>query len=187
MRNFSRLVVVVIALFVITGCPRHLDVSTLPANIKIGDVYYTQVTMQYEKGEYPTTNYRRGLLLPINSQAILKDITDDTILIDVLPAHSAIVIKNVNKHTGDNTIQAFNKLFAKDKLDLSRFSKLEKEKISEGKVEKGMQKKAVIAAIGYPPITETANLQINQWTYWSSRFNRFIVHFENDRVVRVQD
>lgn len=187
MRNFSRLVVVVIALFVTTGCPKKLDDATLPANIKSGGVYYTQVSLQYEKGQHLTTNYRRGLLLPINSQVILKDITDKVIVVDVLPAHFELVIKNVSKHTGDNTTQAFTKLFAKNKLDLSGFSELEKEKINAGKVAKGMQKKAVIAAIGYPPQTETPNLQGDQWTYWSSRFDRFIVHFENDRVVRVQD
>lgn len=187
MSHFFRLLVVVIALFAAAGCSKRLDSATLPATITLGGVYYTQVSLHYEKGQFPTTNYRRGLLLPINSQVILKDITDKTIVVDVLPAHFELVVKNVPKHTGDNTTQAFEKLFAKNKVELSRFSGLEREKINAGQVAKGMQKKAVIAAIGYPPKTETANLQTNQWTYWSSRFNRFIVYFENDRVIRVQD
>ncbi|MDD5320072.1 MAG: hypothetical protein PHD43_05555 [Methylococcales bacterium] len=187
MPNFSRLIVVVIALFVTTGCTKKLDDATLPANIKIGDVYYTQVSLQYEKGQHVTTNYRRGLLLPINSQVILKDITNKTIVVDVLPVHFELVIKNAPKHTGDNTTQAFAKLFAKNKVNLSGYSELEREKIKAGQVAKGMQKKAVIAAIGYPPQTETPNLQVNQWTYWSSRFDRFIVYFENDHVTRIQD
>jgi hypothetical protein len=181
------LILVIIALCATTGCQKRLDDAALPANIKIGGVYYTQVSLQYEKGHHLTTNYRRGNLLPINSQVILKEITNKIIVVDVLPTHFELVIKNVPKHTGDNTTQAFTKLFAKNKVDLSGFSELEREKINAGKVAKGMQKKAVIAAIGYPPQTETPNLQANQWTYWSSRFDRFVVHFENDRVTRVQD
>jgi hypothetical protein len=93
----------------------------------------------------------------------------------------------VQKHTGDSTTQAFAKMFGKNQLDLSRFSKLEKENILAGKAAKDMSKKAVLAAIGYPPITETPNLSGDRWTYWNSRFDRFIVNFENDRVVRIQD
>ena len=187
MPTFFRIILVVIALLFNTGCQKRLDDATLPANIKIGGIYYTQVSLQYEKGQHLTTNYRRGLLLPINSQVILKNINNKTIVVDVLPSHFELVIKNVPKHTGDNTTQAFTKLFAKNKLDLSGFSEQEREKINAGKVANGMQKKAVIAAIGYPPQTETPNLQVNQWTYWSSRFDRFIVYFENDRVTRIKD
>jgi hypothetical protein len=45
----------------------------------------------------------------------------------------------------------------------------------------------IIVAIGYPPITETPKLNVDRWTYWNSRFDRFIVRFENDRVARIQD
>lgn len=41
------------------------------------------------------------------------------------------------------------------------------------------------AAIVYPPITETASLESNDWTYWAHRFNRFIVHFKNDKVENI--
>ena len=46
---------------------------------------------------------------------------------------------------------------------------------------------AVIVAIGYPPITETMNLDSNTWVYWSGRFNRFKVHFRNGVVSTVED
>ncbi|EIC31388.1 hypothetical protein [Methylomicrobium album] len=176
---------IVFALLALLGCAKRLDDAS--SGISIGETYYAQVSFQYEKGRHLTTNYRRGILVPVNTPVRLEDIASDEIFVELLPSHAKLRVVNVEKHTGDSTARAFAKLFGKNKLDLSRFSKLEQENIPAGKVAKSMSKKAVIAAIGYPPITETPNLSMNQWTYWSSRFNRFIVHFENDRVARIQD
>jgi hypothetical protein len=134
-----------------------------------------------------TTNYRKGELLPVNSQVQLEKITGDDIFLEILPEHRKLRIENVEKHTGDSTVEAFSKLFNKNRVDLSRFSESEREHIRAGKVTKGMRKQAVLAAIGYPPITETSNLQMNEWTYWSSRFNRFIIRFDNDHIAEIKD
>lgn len=169
------------------ACSKRLSESSLPAGVKTGDVYYAQVAFMYEKGRHLTTNYRRGILVPVNTQVQLQDITARDISLEILPAHTPLRIENVQKHTHDSTSEAFAKLFGKKPLDLSRFSALEKENILAGKAAKTMSKKAVIAAMGYPPITETPGLDMDQWTYWNSRFDRFVVYFENDRVTRVQD
>lgn len=161
--------------------------ATLPLEIKPGAFYYTQVTIQYEKGRHLTTNYRRGALISVNTQVRLEEINDDEILMEILPDLTKLRIENVAKHTGDTTVQAFTKLFNKNRIDLSRFSKLEQEAIQAGRVVKDMSKQAVITAIGYPPITQTPTLQGSRWTYWSSRFNRFVVEFKNDRVVQIQE
>ena len=50
-----------------------------------------------------------------------------------------------------------------------------------------MSKDAVIVAIGYPPITETTNLDSNLWVYWSGRYNKFNVHFKDGKVSKVED
>lgn len=50
-----------------------------------------------------------------------------------------------------------------------------------------MSKDAVLVAIGYPPITRTPTLESDDWTYWSNRFNTFIVYFENGKVSRIKD
>ena len=185
-KKFCKLFILMVFIL-ITGCARKLDNSSLPATINLGDIYYTQVSMQYEKNRFPTTNYRRGVLLPINSQVQIQEVTDRSIKLDILPAQTPLRIDNVAKHTGDTIAQTLVKLLSKKKVDLSQFSALERQNILAGKVAKTMQKKAVIAAIGYPPITETPSLASNQWTYWSARFNRFVVYFENDRVIRIQD
>lgn len=187
MNTIFRCATMVFILYAMTGCGKRLSEATLPIGIKTGDIYYSQVTLQYEKGRHLTTNYRKGNLLRINTQVQLKEITDNDIQLEILPSHSKLRIENVEKHTGDDVRQAFNKLFGKNKVDLSRFTRSERDYIDLGRVGKGMRKKAVIAAIGYPPITETPSLDNNEWTYWSSRFNRFIVKFQNDKVAQIQD
>jgi preprotein translocase subunit SecF len=187
MNTVFRCAAMVFILFSAAGCGKRLNEATLPIGIKTGNIYYTQVTFQYEKGRHLTTNYRKGTLVPINTQVQLQEITSGDIMLEILPAHSKLRIENVEKHTGDDVTRAFNKLFGKNKVNLGRFSSAEREYIASGRVGKGMTKKAVIAAIGYPPITETPSLEGNEWTYWSSRFNRFIVKFQNDKVAQVQD
>lgn len=173
--------------FVVAGNAKALTDTTLPLDIKPGAVYYTQVTMQYEKGRFLTTNYRRGELVPVNTQVRLQEITDDDIFMEILPGLIKFRVENVAKHTGDNTVRAFMKLFNKNRVNLSRFSRLEQENIQAGRVAKGMSKLGVITAIGYPPITQTSSTQMNRWTYWSSRFNRFIVEFQGDKVNQIQE
>jgi len=59
--------------------------------------------------------------------------------------------------------------------------------IREGKALPGMSKQAVILAIGYPPRHANPTLDADQWRYWKSRWNTILVHFQQGRVVRVQD
>ena len=187
MKAIIRCISIVFVLFAAVACGKKLNEATLPIDIKTGNIYYTQVTLQYEKGRYRTTNYRKGTLVPINTQVQLQEISGDEISLDLLPAHTKLRIENVEKHTGDSVTVAFNKLLAKTPLDLNRFTAQEREYIASARVGEGMRKNAVLAAIGYPPITETPSLAGNEWTYWSSRFNRFIVKFQGDKVEQVKD
>lgn len=187
MKNIFNHFFLAITLLTLTACAKRLNEATVPVHIKTNNIYYTQASLQYEKGRHLTTNYRKGVLLPINTQVQLDKITGGDIFVEILPDHRKLRIENVEKHTGDTTVQAFDKLFGKNRVNLSKFTESERENILAGRVAKGMQKKAVLAAIGYPPITETPTLQANDWTYWSSRFNRFIVHFDHDKVTRIQD
>lgn len=74
-----------------------------------------------------------------------------------------------------------------DKKKIERMSKADREGILQGRVSPGMTKDAVILAIGYPPEHATPNLEANAWRYWKSRFDTILVHFEEGKVVRIQD
>jgi hypothetical protein len=171
----------------LVACNKKLTTTELPVNISEGGVYYTQVVMHQEKNVYPTTNYQVGTAIPVNTQVKLLEITKKTISIQMGGSAQKLVVKNIPKHTGDEINQAFDKLFAKQKVDLSQFNKLEREHIAAGTVAVGMRKKAVTVAIGYPPSTRTANLGADSWVYWRHRYNTFAVNFKNGKVSQIVD
>lgn len=66
------------------------------------------------------------------------------------------------------------------------FSSIEKKGIAEGTIKKGMSKKAVLMAYGYPPRHRTRSLDLNTWSYWSNRLFRMEVRFGKDgRVAEI--
>jgi hypothetical protein len=188
MSTFTRwLLWILLVMFSLVSCKKVLKPEELPANISVGATYYTQFVIRYEKGAHLTTNYRRGDFIPVNTPVKLLNITSKTIEVEVDNSSQKLLVKNVEKHTGDDVYRAFDKLFARKKIDLSKFTSLELTHIKSGTVANGMSKNAVIVAIGYPPITETANLDSNLWVYWSSRYNKFNVHFKNGKVNKIED
>ncbi len=169
------------------ACNRQIKSSDLPPGIQIGQTYYTQFSLFQEENNYRTTNYRRGILIPVNTPVSLVSIGTDKAQIKINQTGQNLSIENVPKYTKDDMPRAFLKILGPRKVDLSGFSMAEQQHILAGKVKKGMERQAVLVAIGYPPQHETPSLDSNDWTYWSSRFNKFIVHFNNGKVDNIAD
>ncbi len=173
------------ALLLLGACHKKYSPEELSPGIKIGDTYYTQFSLFQEKNVYRTTNYRRGILIPINTSVTLVSIDDKDIELRRNESGQKLFIENVSKYTKEDSQQAFKKILDKHKVDLGAFTKMERDNILIGQVKKGMSKKAVLAALGYPPQIATPSLESDEWTYWSSLFNRFIVRFDNGKVESV--
>ena len=187
MRILFRGFILLVLMLSLVACKKVLKPEEIPADIVVGKSYYTQFVIRYEKQTHVTTNYRRGTSIPVNTKVRLLEITSKTINVELEDLAMPLLIKNVEKHTGDDVFQAFDKLFANKKRSLAGFNSLERKHIEDGTVAKGMRKDAVIVAIGYPPITETFSLDVNTWVYWSGRFNKFNVNFKNDKVSSIVD
>ncbi len=187
MKKKYTLFLALLLLIVFGGCRNQTKSNELPAGLQSGQTYYTQFSLYQEENNFRTTNYRRGILIPINTPVTLVSIDSDKAYITLNSSGQALTIENVPKYTKDDMPTAFQKIAGLNKVDLSAFTKSEQESILAGKVKKDMRKKAVLAAIGYPPQHETPSLDGNDWTYWSARFNKFIVHFNNDKVVNIVD
>ncbi len=187
MRTLLRGSLFLLVIFSLVACKKTLKPEELPGHISVANSYYTQFVIRYEKGTHATTNYRRGASIPVNTKVKLLDITAKTIKLEVENSAQPLIIKNIPKHTGKDIYQTFDDLFAKKKINLYNFNSLERRNIKNGTVAKGMRKKAVKVAIGYPPITETMNLDADTWVYWSARFNKFNVNFRNGKVSSVVD
>lgn len=72
-------------------------------------------------------------------------------------------------------------------VSLKGFSAIDLKGIKKGKAYKGMTKKGVMTALGYPAAHETPSLDDNQWKYWRNRFRTVVVEFNSKgRVVNVR-
>lgn len=149
-----------------------------------GQVIYTQFSFFHEKGRYLTTNYRKGILIPVNTAVKFVKMTDRRIFV-TLPDGLELSVENVAEFSGENIKGIFKRTFSKEPVDLWLFTESEQEAIMSGSVKIGMRKSAVLIALGYPPKHKTPSLESNQWRYWQSRYNTFLVVFENDMVKEI--
>jgi hypothetical protein len=153
-----------------------------------GMTYYTAVNIWFEDPkEIPSTNYHKGVILPINSQVTINSVRKNTITFtdeNKIP----YTIQIVRKHTPIPNEEIFKRYFSEAKVDLGKFSDEERKNILTGTIAVGMSKDAVIAAYGYPPPHVTPSLEGNLWKYWESRFGNFTVMFNKDgKVLHVLD
>lgn len=66
-----------------------------------------------------------------------------------------------------------------EKVSLKGLSQLDQKGIRSGKVSKGMSKKGVQMAFGYPATHRTPSLEDNNWTFWLNRFQTTVVTFDD--------
>jgi len=178
MRNIFRLLAIFTALFA-TAC------SSIPDE-RVGKIYYTKFSFHHEKGKHSATNYQRGTLLPINNQVIIKKVSKKVIAFTVSASNESLSVVNNPKHTHSDIDQIFDETFSEKRTDLSRFSAKEKQNIIDGKIEKGMSKAAVLAAMGNPP-GNMEPMNSNEWTFWKSKFDTMLVTFENGKISKIKD
>ncbi len=151
-----------------------------------GQTLYTQFTFFYEENYHVTTNYRKGILVPVNTEVKFVKAKRNTIVV-TLPNGQDLEIENIEAYSGEKIEGIFNRTFGINPVNLSKFTAEEKNAIIAGEVKVGMGKSAVIVALGYPPKHKTSSLQLDQWQYWHNRFDTFVVYFENDRVKQIND
>ena len=146
-----------------------------------GEIYYTQFSLFHEKNAWVTTDYRKGILVPINTPVTFLKAGGEAIIVR-LPDGSPLKIVNIEEYSGEKIAGLFNHMLGKTPVELSPFTTTEKENILAGTVALGMSKAAVIKALGYPPKHKTPSLDGNQWRYWKNRYGTMLVTFADGRV-----
>lgn len=164
------------------------DIHSLKQTSK-GDILYSRFTFYFLKGEHTSTNYRMGTLIPVNSKFEFVKTSWPKLLnkppfkasgfFRVKHLQSGQIIKIVNKkeYSGSNISGYFLKMFSKDKIDLSPYTKTKLQHILTGRVISGMSRKEAILSLGYPPAHRTPSLNNPVWYYWNSKFGTFTVQF----------
>lgn len=164
------------------------DYKELKSSGVIGQVYYLKHTIYYFRNRFTTTNYHVQRAIPINVPVRVLAINDTKIKLQVIPLNRRITIINDVKYSHQPLGAIFDQLLSRDPVSLKGLTSEEKEAVIQGKIKRGMSKRAVVMAYGYPPLFMTESLDDNTWTYWISRLSSIEVIFDNngkvERIVR---
>lgn len=152
-----------------------------------GERLYTQFSLFYEKDHHITTNYRKGILVPVNTEVEFVKVTKKRITIKIPSYNVTVHFENEEDYSGQKIEGIFQRTFGRQKVDLAGFSEEERSCIKKGIVTEGMTKDAVIKAMGYPPHHKTPTLEMDQWRYWKNRFDTMLVFFDDGKVSAIQD
>ncbi|MEA3545436.1 MAG: hypothetical protein U9R69_09500 [Thermodesulfobacteriota bacterium] len=82
------------------------------------------------------------------------------------------------KRMGMSMDEYIEKITSSQPVSYKKLSKQDKKGIADGRAYKGMTRKGVMAALGYPAAHRTPSLESNTWIYWANRFRTVGVDFD---------
>jgi hypothetical protein len=157
-----------------------------------GKIYYTRINIWFESPKkIPSTNYHKGTLLPVGTKVKMISMGNRKIIFRPKGSDSEFVIVHQRKHTRIKFKELFNRYFTKNDPmapggKFNTFSPLERKNIRNGNVVHGMGRAAVLMAYGYPPSHRTPSLDSNTWHYWHARIHQITIHFNNNKVSKIE-
>jgi len=190
MTNETRCGVSLLILLWLLGCATSPSDSDFAKTLAAPGVY-TLVNLHPDevRRKLYAVNYQQGGLIPLCSEVQITSWSPKRMTFRVLKTgreyyydyHKAAVVPfedHLSRYFGRSC----------DASRVENLSEIDRKGIRTGRVLKGMSKQGAILAIGYPPPHQTPTLDLPEWRYWTSRFDTFIVVFdENDTVVEIVD
>ncbi len=160
----------------------------LAAGLK-GKTLFTQVNIYSLKGKSVTwVNYQVDSLIPVNTEVTINYAGKSGVGFTIKATDQKLELNNKKRHSGLDGNAWAAKHFGEQKVDLSRFTKAERDAIHAAKVEAGMSKDAVLVSRGYPPAHKTPDLNASEWLYWHNRWNKKAVTFDaNGKVSAIRE
>ncbi len=164
------------------------DASVLPPVIEpvAGKEYFTRYTFAYEDDEWPTTNYRRGAIIPINTKVTFVGYGKDGFTLKFADSDVVLKVENVEKYSRRSVVQVAKEMLSETPTAIEKYGKDMEAAIKSGTLRLGMTKTQVLLTRGYPPGHETPSLESPLWKYWSSRFVVHSLAFEGDILVNAR-
>lgn len=153
----------------------------------VGQTRYLCCNLHYEKNEVTDNWYGVGNTIKVGTPIHIVEVRKRSVKFQA-DGHPEITL--VQKY-GDKVLgfdQYLDRIFV-ERNPVLRFGKKRdklEQAVMDGKIVKGMTKDQVAMAVGYPPPHKTPSLDADNWTYWQTNFNTYIVWFVKDRVDRVQ-
>jgi hypothetical protein len=151
---------------------------------------FTLVNLHPDEGRRRlySLNYLQNALIPLCTKVKILSYSSQQMTFRLVDSgrEYAYLLHTATREPFDKNLDRF---FGKscDKTKVASMSKEDRDGITAGLAGRGMTKGGVVLAIGDPPEHATPSLEANAWRYWKGRFDTVIIHFEDGKVVRIQD
>ncbi len=195
MKTTLRLVLALSALLVsvsgvCAGAPKSIDyfekIAKEAAPV-VGEQYYLRHCLTYESGKsWRTTNYKVGILVPINSKVTLNSLGAKKMQIKIEKTGQVLLIDNVEKHTGKDMATIAHALLTRDEVPIGKFDDKIETNIRNGTLCLGMTKEQVVMTRGYPPAVNNPSLEADTWIYNDSVFVKHTLVFQDGVLVQAR-
>jgi len=147
-----------------------------------GKEYYTRYNFYYERNKHNTTNYARGILVPVNTKVTLTSISAKKIKLEI--NGQPITFVNAKKFTRRDTDVIASELLSSTEIPLSKANPKFLADLKTGILRLGMTKEEVLITRGYPPRHKTPSNESNRWVYWINKFVKLTLVFDNDKLTQ---
>ncbi len=122
-------------------------------------------------------------ILPYGSPVRTGRLRNGFALIDEKSETRIEVLATRKYLAGKSLSDYFGLILSNTPVSYTGLSEIDQKGISEGRPYKGMSKKGVMIALGYPCPHRTASPDADMWYYWRHRYSSYTVNFENGIVV----
>lgn len=134
-------------------------------------------------------NYLMDGKIPVCSAVRLKKFNGKKLVFTVADTgvtYTYLTHKSLRESFGEHLDRIFGRKCPD--AEMAKLNDKDKKGIKKGRAIRGMTRKGVLFAVGYPPEHETPDLEDDRWKYWRNRFNTMVVHFNDKGIVsRVQE
>jgi hypothetical protein len=117
------------ALFVVALFGIGVEAAQKAVLAEKGEKLYTQFSLFYEKDHHITTNYRKGILVPVNTEVEFVKATKKRITVKIPSYNVTVDFENEEDYSGQNIGGIFKRTFAGQPVDLAGFSDAERSSI----------------------------------------------------------
>jgi len=168
-----------------SGCASTGGAPSESALNMVGAEYFTRYGLRQEKNRWKSTNYGRGVLVPINTKVRVDDITSSTIRLTIVASGEPLKLANIAKYTGGGVDILAERTLSSEPTDLAGLEF--QNDIENGRLRMGMTKDEAILARGYPPAHRTHSTADDRWIYQQNRFVTQTVVFADGKLIAGRD
>ena len=189
--SFAAFAFLLLGLFAAAGCRTASPVASKPDKPLVSGTVHTKynIHIQY-KGNTALASYANWVG-PFPGHDVIEPDTRvvaskwrNGFRLDCVDKGLTVLFEYDPSRMNMSASEYVKKITSPDPVSYNNLSSVDQKGIRNGEVYRGMSKKGVMAALGYPAAHRTPSPDMDTWTYWTNRFNTIAVEFNDSGKVR---